>query len=308
MNKNKPILLNDIDYKSININNIYEENNFRKNLFLNYNDNNFIIQTPYLLFNNKLEEKNTYYELIIDLKCRNKLKSNKIINFLLNLEKHLINMINKNKSEYFNTEKKIKFKSIIRFNKDNNKYIKLKILKDSLDEESIKIIQNNNKISINNLKDKCYLKLLININAIWINNNIFGVYLKPILISKKDIDNFDNIKLIDDSETNKSILDSCIDSNINTLTQEPNNNNKVLISSVNNNSNNITIEKKNNSNSENLSITSYIKEKNDDDMTTINFNSLENIPEYNNDPKNKKLSKISEYNNELKDNNLSTTS
>ena len=61
-------------------------------------------------------------------------------------------------------------------------------------------------------------------------------------------------------------------------------------------------------NSENLSITSYVTDKIEDDMSTINFNNLENIPEYNNDPKNNKLAIISENNNELIDNNLSTTS
>lgn len=190
--------------------------------------------------------------------------------------------MSKNKQEYF-ANNTIKYKSILRRNKDKQKYIKIKILKSALQDNTLKIINNNNNnININELKTECYIKLLLNINAIWINNNIFGVFIKPILIKKIEIIN--NINFIEDSDIElKSVIDSCIDSDIKTITENYNpNKNKVLISTNNNSSiNNITLNNNSKNNITN-SITSY---NNNDDLSTVNFNNLDDIPEYNNDTK-----------------------
>lgn len=293
----KPILINKIDTNLINISKFIIENNTRKNLFLSYNNNDFILQTPELLFDNNIKDMETHYELNLKLICRNEKKTNNFISFLTQLDNYLISLVQKNKSKYFNC-KKIKFKSIIRLNKEKEKYIKIKILKSNLDNNIVKIVNNTKTISIKDLNEKCYLKLLININAIWINNNIFGVYIKPLLINKRSIEKLNHsISFIDDSETTKTVIDSCVDSNINTINNNSELNDKVLISTNNTTINNLTITEtisniNNNKVNDNTSINTSIDKKNDD-MTTINFNNLDDIPEYNNDPKKKEMSSTS---------------
>jgi len=331
--QDKPLLINNINFNSINISKINIENNTRKNLYLKYNDNNFIIQTPELFYNNKIKEMKDYYEIIINIVCRNEEKTNKFITFLNNLDKYFITLVSKRRTEFFNNNN-IKYKSILR-EKNNNKFIKLKLLKYNIHNNLLKLVSNNTPITLQDLNDKCYLKILININAIWINNNIFGIYLKPIIINKKIIIDY-NIDFIEDSDNQKTILDSTIDTNINSIEssilKQNNNTEKVLISNnhtsstklnnknkdkvlISNNhtsstklnntnkdkvliSNNHTSSTKlNNTNTSSITISSISnkdnKVNNDSDMSTINFTTLENIPEYNNNNKNKDNSSTS---------------
>jgi len=279
--QNQPLLIDNINFNNINIDKVDIENDNRKNIYLIYNNNSFIIQTPEFSYNNKLKEMDDYYEIIIDLVCRNKEKTTKFITFLNNLDKYFITLISKNKDKYFNN-KNIKYKSILR-EKNNNKFIKLKLLKYNINNDILRIVNNNNSISLEELNNNCYLKMLININAIWINNNIFGIYLKPILINKRSIIN-NNISFVKDSETEKSILDSNIDSNINSINNLQSsilkqkkhiNTEKVLIS--NNNS-----TKSNRTDTSTVTISSMSNNNNHIDMSTISFTTLDNIPEYNN--------------------------
>ena len=284
--QSQPLLIDNINFNNINIDRVDIENDNRKNLYLTYNNNNFIIQTPELFYNDELKEMDEYYEILIDLVCKNKEKTTKFITFLNNLDKYFITLISKSKNKYFNN-KNIKYKSILR-EKNNKKFIKLKLLKHNVNNNILRIVNNNNSISLEELNNNCYLKMLININAIWINNNIFGIYLKPILINKRSIIN-NNISFIKDSETEKSILDSNIDSNINSINNLQSsilkqkkhvNTEKVLISN-----NNSSIKSKNTDTST-VTISSMSNNNNHIDMSTISFTTLDNIPEYDNDTKN----------------------
>tara|TARA_Y100000768_G_scaffold331495_1_gene270738 strand:+ start:11781 stop:12635 length:855 start_codon:yes stop_codon:yes gene_type:complete len=270
-----PLLINNIDFNKINISNIKDISQNRKNLYLNYLTDNFIIQLPELVHNNQIEDYKEYYQIKINLECKNSEKTDRVVKLFTHLDDYFKELMNSNKEKFFNT-KKIKYKSIIRNNNDV-KYIKLKILKSNIDSHNINISCNNEKITIKELNEKCYLKFLLNINAIWINNDSFGIYIRPIGI-KKTYNNQKQINFIPDSDNqcNNTILDSNIDTSINTICQTKNLNNvqteKVLISSNNN-----TESKINNNKTSSITISSY--QNDDNDMTTINFSTLDNINE-----------------------------
>tara|TARA_B100000575_G_scaffold156047_1_gene124544 strand:- start:1083 stop:1931 length:849 start_codon:yes stop_codon:yes gene_type:complete len=268
-----PLLIDNIDFTKILISNVKTISDSRKNLYLNYIDNSLIIQLPELIYNNKIIENKEHYEILINLECKTKEKTTKVINLFTMLDNYFKELINSNKTQFFKTEI-IKYKPIIRKNKDNSVYIKLKILKDNITNNNINITCNNSKIDIKELNENCYLKFLLNINAIWINKENFGIYIRPIGIKKSNLKQEQNlVNFIPDSDNqcNNTIMDSVIDTSINTICNNNNNNNpqteKVLIS--HNNS-----DKINKSNT--ITISSY---NNDDDMTTINFSTLNNINE-----------------------------
>ena len=273
-----PLLIDNIDFTKISISNVKNISDSRKNLYLNYIDNSLIIQLPELIYNNKIIEHKDYYEILINLECKSKDKTTKVINLFTTLDNYFKELINSNKTQFFKTEK-IKYKPMIRKNKDNSIYLKLKILKDNIKNNYINITCNNSKIDIKELNENCYLKFLLNINAIWINQENFGIYIRPIGIKKSNLKQQQTlVNFIPDSDNqyNNTIMDSVIDTSINTIC---NNNNpqteKVLIS--HNNSEKIT---KHNS----ITISSYNDNDNDndnddDDMTTINFSTLNNINE-----------------------------
>ena len=312
--QNKPLLIDNINFNNINIDRLDIESNTRKNLYLKYNNNDLILQIPELLYTNELKEREDYYEIIIDIVCRNKEKTNNFIDFLDNLDKYFISLISKNKNKYFNN-KKIKYKSILRDN-NNNKFIKLKLLKYNINNNILRIVNNSKSISLKELNKECYIKILININAIWINDHIFGIYLKPILINIRPILHT-NISFIKDSENEKIILDSSINNNIKSINNidssmlKPtklistekviisNNNStkinnskidssteKVLIS--NNNSTKINNKKLEKEDTSTVSISS-MSDNNAISMSEISFTTLDNIAEYNNDTKNESV-------------------
>lgn len=266
-----PILLKNINYDKINIKKIDIENENRKNIILNYDNNYFILETPKLLISNdNIKEYENYYEILIFLKKNDELNE-QFIDCLKKIDEKLKLIMLDNK-KLFNYKKKIKYKSILR--KDIDYYIKIKILKEEIPK--LKIIQNNKDFNFKDLNknNNNLLKLILNFNAIWINKNIFGVYIKPVYIEKIILNdnNISSYETIEDFE-----LDSSIDySYSNTSLSDKHdinkkfNNEKILISNINSISKNIK-ELNDNNNLSTTSVTiSSIKKK---------FNKLDSIQE-----------------------------
>ena len=178
-----PNLIKNINFNKIKLNNLNINLN-KKNFLLSYENKNFIIQTPNLNLNINIKEQNEYYELLLSF--NEDKNNNKFMTFLSKLDNLILDKA---------TKEKIKYKPILR-NSNNIKYIKLKLLKYNLDNNLLKLIDENNKnLSINDLEsdNKINLKFIIDINAIWIKNNLCGVYLKPLLIKKLSFRKFFSI-------------------------------------------------------------------------------------------------------------------
>ena len=286
---------------NIKITNIINNSNFK----IQYSNNPFIIQTPEFIkdIENNIIEKNDYYEFILNIKSLEKNKQESFINLLNNLDNYFINFIKNNKKNFIFNNLKIKYKSINR-----NNTLKLKLLKDDINNNILKIMKNNKIMNINELNHKCNIKLLLNINALWNNNSIFGIYIKPLLIDirpYKLVLNNNNILISEDDNYARSIT---INNDI--INNDIINKNKILMSTSNNLNSFDNLKKNldiNNNLKKNLDINNnFLSENNKiinkkvnesvnnlDDMTSVNYNNMNSIPEYNNNNKKYEMSETS---------------
>jgi hypothetical protein len=202
-----PYRISEIDINNICYTDI-KVNNKKTIIYLKYNDNNrfknIVFQTPTFLSNYLPQLKNDIYELDIPLSGKEQNKINKFENFLEAIDKKIIKDAKNNNKwfEKFVNIKSMKYQRIIRESTDkSNKtgLIRLKLLKTN-DFETI--IQNNtNRIEIEEINKDCWLKCILELYAIWINENGFGLFIRPVLLNFKPCPKITyNYKLIEDSE------------------------------------------------------------------------------------------------------------
>jgi hypothetical protein len=220
MNTKVPYKFEDIDLNKIKYTNV--KSNVKKTVvYLKYLDNNklknLVFQSPSLLNINKAIKKNNFYDLDIPLVTKNVDKTDEFITFLNNIDHKVIKDATNNK-EWFNNLKdttNVKYQKIIR--KGDNKYpnmIRLKIVNSNNFET---VIQLNNKKNINaeNIPIDSWSKIIFELYAIWINNDGFGVYLRPILISFTPNNKIDyNYKILEDSDDIDDIINTVNDNSI----------------------------------------------------------------------------------------------
>jgi hypothetical protein len=217
----------------ININKIIttsvKMNNLKKYSLILYENNEVLyIQTP--LFNNilNINKKDNYIEFFV------KITDIDFLNFLIELEKYIMNLAFINKNAWFDTIQNIKFKSLIK-NLENNedKVIKFKVpliiktkrlLVDSIDNINYNETELINIYDISNVNN---IRFIININSIWFSNDLFGLYLKPVYVEEiilyeytfqnnlnqyncsninKSLSNADSISQTNTSSSNNSII------------------------------------------------------------------------------------------------------
>jgi hypothetical protein len=222
MNSQEPYRLSNIDLSNIVYTNI-KQTDTKKIILIKYQDKNklrnFVFQTPTLLNINEpklfLKDDNGYGEIEVALYNTNNNKINKLLNFFKDLS-HKITSDAKEHSDWFDNTSPIQFQKIVRRSDTfKNGTIKLKLLKNNNFET---IIQKNNKqkIKMDMLTGNTLVKILLEVYAIWINqNNDYGVFLRPILVScNKDSYNYKFIPDSDDEDDDDDIPDTEINNNI----------------------------------------------------------------------------------------------
>jgi len=172
-------------------------NNTKKYSLLSYGDgtrrDNLFIQTP--LFENVFDVEHGrefgeyYFQIPSDTAGTN------FLNLINDLEQRLISLAFENKSNWFQNKENIKFRSSIKnvqsdsIDNGANKVIKFRIpynIKtkrlhiDTLDNMNTTDFEN---ISIKNL-DGGQVRIIININAIWFTDDMFGLYIRPIYVEE----------------------------------------------------------------------------------------------------------------------------
>jgi hypothetical protein len=184
-----PLKINDIDLDKITYTPI-KQNKKNKIILLKYKSNtliNFVFQTPSLLY-----IKDNLNEIEIGA------SSNNFINFLDKLELKIKQDAKANAFKWFNTNiKTIHFQKIRREHTDYEKgCLKLNVIKSDNFETSLYC--NNKKTELSQIPVNSLCKIILECYAIWINNNNkFGIYFRPILISFK-IKEMYNYNLIDE--------------------------------------------------------------------------------------------------------------
>ncbi len=207
MSSKTPYRFNEIDLNNI----IYTDikyNNKKTVIYIKYDDNNkfknLVFQTPSMISINNVQNKNNIFELDVPLVGKEQNKIEPFIEFLNKLDKKIIKDAKNNNKwfERFANVKSMKYQKIIRESVDErntNGVIRLKLLR--TDDFETLVQNNNTKINIEEINKDCWLKCILEIYAIWINNNGFGVFIRPILLSFTPCMKIAyNYKMIDDSE------------------------------------------------------------------------------------------------------------
>jgi hypothetical protein len=185
----------------------------KKQIYIDYENKPLVFQCPTLLNDNlPIKITDDYYELEIPLITQEKNKQNSLIDFLKNLDSKIVEDANNNVKLWFNENKmSYFFKTIV---KDSKKYknetIKLKIIK-TIKFESV-LLENNKKINIKDVPKDSWVKILLEIHSIIINNEnkTFYLFLRPHAFSFKDKEIKSNYNFLEDSDSNEEIPDSDI--------------------------------------------------------------------------------------------------
>lgn len=230
--------------KDINFDNIkFIPSGNGKSIMLRYLQNNrqnkFFVQTPELKIYN-IESDDLVTTLYFDLKTNNSAKVSSFINFLINLDRSIIQNARNNK-DWFSSSN-IKFKGLIRYENSNDPYLKLKVKNSSLYKLKVTSDRQSERGVFSDLKPNMKVKMIIDVNGLWVNNNGFGIYLKPYLIDIRETydlilnnsseEDIVDTEIVDKSETN-SVMNLETDANIVTET-----NSVVIESEVQVNTNN----------------------------------------------------------------------
>jgi CRISPR/Cas system-associated endoribonuclease Cas2 len=189
-------LINQIDLSKIIYSKVNEMND-KKLIHIYYEKpgNKLLFQTPQLLNIFDIQKSKYFNELIVPLYDCN-LKVPLFIQLLKDLDSKIIEGAKLNKNEWFKNKASIRYKSLIKNlytantqtshyspSKDDEKYstnglIKLKIT------NGVKIIENNMDIKIEQLVKNNHLRLIIELYGIWVSNDVFGIYLKPVMVEQ----------------------------------------------------------------------------------------------------------------------------
>ncbi len=215
---NIPLKIDEIDFDNIVYSDI-KSNSKKTVVFLKYKQKNriinFAIQTPSLLNVNKSvkNSNNISSDLDVPLYGKTESKVNKLVNFLNKLDEKIIYDAKINTSSWFNNFEieQINYQKIIRESNDkkfNKGTIKVKII-DNYDFKTQLHINNQTKIKEDDIPKNSWVKMILEIHAIWINQNGFGLFLKPIIVSFEPIQIIKKYRFLDDSEDEvENIIDS----------------------------------------------------------------------------------------------------
>lgn len=210
--------------KELDLNNIYysdiKSNGKKTIVYINYMDNhklkNFVFQTPTMLSRNKPNYKKEMYSLDVPLVGKEPDKMSRFINFIDALDKKIIKDAKNNNKwfENFANIKTMKYQKTIRedSNKDNsNGVIRMKLIKNNDFETHVMI--KNKRIQFDEITSDCWIKCILEIYAIWINEEGFGLFIRPIVIDFKPcMKQVYDYKLIEDSDENgNDVEDVAID-------------------------------------------------------------------------------------------------
>ena len=215
----EPYRISQIDLDNIRYTRI-KSNDRKKVIYLKYQDKkklkNLVFQTPTLLNINNPIDNGNYYELDIPLKGQNTYKENKLINFLDSLDKKILYDAKMNSHKWFDivNEGTVNYQKIIRNSIDEkyeNGMIRIKILR-TQDFETILQINNKERITPDNIPQNSWVKMILECYAIWVNQNGFGLFMRPVLVSfkPKEVVNY-NYNFIDESDNENDELDNIID-------------------------------------------------------------------------------------------------
>lgn len=204
MNTRKPYRFQDIDFNNIRYTQV-KNTGTKTIVYIKYEEknklNNLVIQTPKLRHCNEVIKKNNVDNLDIELSGPDNDKIDLFMGFLNNLERKIISDSRNNGSWFDNfvNDGQIKYQKILRNDDNNNSIFRNKIIKRN-DFQTILQYEGNLIKPSQIPSEEMWVKEILEIYAIWINENGFGLFIRPVLISFIPIKNpIYNYKLLDES-------------------------------------------------------------------------------------------------------------
>ena len=191
----KPYLPNEFNLNNIIYSKVHHDTDTKKSIFLYDKEpkKKIYIQSPELKHIINLVNNKNYYELNLPLYGKKQSSINSFIKFIKDLDNKIISDAKNNKNEWFDeSNKNIRYRSLIKNIHDD--YIDTVEFKSGMFENGIiklKITQNTNvtsnsqKITPEQLKLDQGVRTIFQIYAIWISGDLFGLYLKPIIVDQK---------------------------------------------------------------------------------------------------------------------------
>ncbi len=191
----KPYLPKDFNLDSIVYSDVQNDGPNKKSIFLydRVPGKKIYIQSPELKNMIGYNKKSKYYELNLPLYGRKKSHVSSFVQFIKQLDNKIITDAKTNRNTWFNeSNKNVRYRSLIKNIHDDyidtvefkagmfeNGIIKLKIT------DGTTITANSQNISIEDLKINHDIRTIFQVYAIWISNDLFGLYLKPVKIDQK---------------------------------------------------------------------------------------------------------------------------
>ena len=213
MSFKKPFRIDEIDLEKIRFTDI-KTNSKKTIIYIKYDNgnnlSNLVFQSPSLYNINEPFFKNNNYELDVPLHGKYDDKINEFVEFLKNLDNKIMDQASKNPKWFNNFSKtnRIKYQKTIRESSDskyNNGMVRLKLINSNKFQSKIKL--DEEIINVNSVPQNAWVKIILEVYAIWINDNGFGLFLRPILLSfKKDEYVLYNYELMEDSDELDDII------------------------------------------------------------------------------------------------------
>ena len=210
-----PLKLSEIDFDNIVYKDI-KSNSKKTVVFLKYRKKNslknFVIQTPTFLNINEPIQNKTHWDLEIPIFGKKEKKVEEFADFFNKLDDKIMYDARIHSSKWFGNFdiQEINYQKTIR-ESDNKKFkngtFKVKIL-NNVDFKTMIQLNNSQKITMEQVPRNSWVKMIFEIQALWINKNGFGIFLKPILISFTPIE-IQVYKFLEDSEDEiEDVIDS----------------------------------------------------------------------------------------------------
>ena len=275
----KPYLPNEFNLNNIIYSKVHHDTDTKKSIFLYDKEpkKKIYIQSPELKHIINLVNNNNYYELNLPLYGKKQSNINSFTKFIKELDNKIITDAKTNKNEWFNeSNKNLRYRSLIKNIHDD--YIDTVEFKSGMFENGIiklKITQNTNvtsnsqKITPEQLKLDQGVRTIFQIYAIWISGDLFGLYLKPIIVDQK-------YKLIEqiDFIASDSENDTVYNTDVDNLTEYNNGYNSDLSDSELSESDNSESNKSESNNSESNKSESNKSKSNLSESNLLNHNLL----------------------------------
>jgi hypothetical protein len=202
-----PFKIEDIEFDNIVYKSI-KSNSKKTVVFLKYKKKNslknLVIQTPTLFNISSATTTNSkHFDLDIPLHGKRTDKVDTFVKFLKDLDKKIIFDARINSSSWFNNieSEEMNYQETIRPTNDkrfSNGIIRVKIIKND-DFQTMLQLNNQKNISVEDIPINSWVKMILEIQAIWINKNGLGLFIKPVLISFVPIE-IKKYKFLEDSE------------------------------------------------------------------------------------------------------------